>query len=144
MASIHSAPQRLPADCVPSQVVVSIKEYPELIGRSDRVHFASMPGQRQAIVTQDLDDFRALLAEAIRAAAKTYCLVGVLARVLLSRKAVGQVVEMLEPLLRQHPGHEDLIAWRSELWLQDEGPPIGVCGWKRSSQQSRSSCPGWC
>lgn len=67
-----------------------------------------------------------------------------LARVLLSRKAVGQVVEMLEPLLRRHPGHEDLIAWRSEVWLPDEGPPIGVCGWKRSSQQSRSICPGWC
>jgi hypothetical protein len=52
--------------------VPSIKEYPELIGRSDRVHFASIPGQRQAIVTQDLDDFCPLLAEAIRTATKTY------------------------------------------------------------------------
>jgi hypothetical protein len=103
--------------------VIAVKEHPELIGRSDRVHFASMPEQRRAIVTQDLGDFRPLLAEAMRAATKTYGLVCVPARVSLSRKAIGQVVEALERLLRQHPGDEDLIARGGEVWLPDEDPP---------------------
>jgi predicted nuclease of predicted toxin-antitoxin system len=103
--------------------VIAVKEHPELIGRSDRVHFASMPEQRRAIVTQDLGDFRPLLAEAMRAATKTYGLVCVPTRVSLSRTAIGQVVEALERLLRQHSGDEDLIARGGEVWLPDEDPP---------------------
>ncbi|HEY3865965.1 MAG TPA: DUF5615 family PIN-like protein [Solirubrobacteraceae bacterium] len=99
--------------------VIAVKERPELIGRSDRVHFASAPEQRRAIVTQDLGDFRPLLAEAMRSGTKTYGLVCVPARVSLSRQAIGQVVEALAQLLRQHPGDEDLIGRGGEIWIPD-------------------------
>lgn len=103
--------------------VIAVKERPELIGRSDRVHFASAPEQRRAIVTQDLGDFRPLLAEAMRSGAKTYGLVCVPARVSLSRQAVGQVVESLAQLLQQHQGDEDLIGLGGEIWLSDKPQP---------------------
>jgi predicted nuclease of predicted toxin-antitoxin system len=103
--------------------VIAVKEHPELIGRSDRVHFASMPEQRRAIVTQDLGDFRPLLAEAMRSGAKTYGLVCVPARVSLSRQAISQVVKSLKQLLRQHPGDEDLIDRGGEVWLLDKPQP---------------------
>jgi Domain of unknown function (DUF5615) len=98
--------------------VIAVKEHPELIGRADRVHFASMPEQRRAIATQDLGDFRPLLAEAMRATTKTYGLVCVPARVQLSREAIGQLVESLSKLLQQHPGDEDVIDRGGEIWLQ--------------------------
>jgi Domain of unknown function (DUF5615) len=97
--------------------VIAVKEHPELIGRADRVHFASMPEQRRAIVTQDLGDFRPLLAEAMRAGTKTYGLVCVPARVSLSRGAIGQVVDSLEQLLQRHPREDDLIDRGGETWL---------------------------
>jgi predicted nuclease of predicted toxin-antitoxin system len=99
---------------------IAVKEHPELIGRSDRVHFASMPAQRRAIVTQDLGDFRPLLAEAMRAGTKTYGLICVPARVSLSRRAVNQVVDSLAQLLQQHPGDEDLVDRGGEVWLSDK------------------------
>jgi hypothetical protein len=97
--------------------VIAVKEHPELIGRSDRVHFASMPEHRRAIVTQDLGDFRPLLAEAMRVSTKTYGLVCVPARVSLSREAIGQVVESLTQLLQEYSGDEDLIDRGGEVWL---------------------------
>lgn len=97
--------------------VIAVKEHPELIGRPDRVHFAAMPEQRRAIVTQDLGDFRPLLAQAMRAGTKTFGLVCVPALVSLSRKAIGQLVTSLEQLLRAHPHDEDLIDRGGEAWL---------------------------
>jgi Domain of unknown function (DUF5615) len=97
--------------------VIAIKERAELIGRADRVHFASMPDQRRAIVTQDLGDFRPLLAQAMRAGMRTYGLVCVPARISLSREAIGQVVQALELLLRRHPDEDDLIDRGGEIWL---------------------------
>jgi predicted nuclease of predicted toxin-antitoxin system len=96
---------------------LAVKARPELIGRSDRVHLASMPAQRRAIVTQDLGDFRPLLAEAMRAGTKTYGLVCVPARLSLSRQTSGLVVDALDRLLREHPGDEALIARGGEIWL---------------------------
>jgi predicted nuclease of predicted toxin-antitoxin system len=98
--------------------VIAVKEHPELIGRPDRVHFASMPEQRRAIVTQDLGDFRPLLAEAMRSGTKTFGLVCVPARVSLSRQAVGQLVRSLEQLLRENPEDDDLVSRGGEAWLQ--------------------------
>lgn len=98
--------------------VIAVKERSELIGRPDRVHFAAMPEQRRAIVTQDLGDFRPLLAEAIRAGTKTYGLICVPARISLSRQAVGQVVTSLEQLLQENPEDDDLIDRGGETWLQ--------------------------
>jgi hypothetical protein len=97
--------------------VLAVAERPELLGRSDRVHFASMSGQRRAIVTRDLGDFRPLLAEALRAGAKTYGLVCVPARVSLSRESIGHLVDSLEQLLREHPGDAAAIDRGGELWL---------------------------
>lgn len=99
--------------------VIAVKEHPELIGRADRVHFASMPEQRRAIVTQDLGDFRPLFGEAMRAGRKTYGLVCVPARVPLSRNAIGHLVGSIERLLHQHPGDDDLIDRGGEVWLPD-------------------------
>ncbi len=97
--------------------VTAVKEQPELIGRPDRVHFASMPEQRRAIVTQDLGDFRPLLAQAMRTGAKTYGLVCVPARISLSRGASGQLIASLEQLLRRHSGDDDLSERGGETWL---------------------------
>jgi hypothetical protein len=99
--------------------VIAVKEHPELVGRSDRVHFASMPEQRRAIVTQDLGDFRPLLGEAMRAGVKTYGLVCVPARVSLSRGTIGQLVVSLERVLGDHPGDEDLIDRGGEVYPLD-------------------------
>lgn len=111
--------------------VAAVKEHPELIGRSDRVHFASMPEQSWAIVTQDLGDFRPLLSEAMRAGRKIYGLVCVPARVSLSREAIGQVVGSLEQLLQRHPGDESLIDRGGEVWLPDTPPEIGRAASRR-------------
>lgn len=97
--------------------VLAVAERPELLGRADRVHFASMSQQRRAIVTRDLGDFRPLLAEALRAGAKTYGLVCVPTRISLSRASIGQLVDSLEQLLREHPGDDDAIDRGGELWL---------------------------
>lgn len=123
--------------------VIAIKEHPELIGRPDRVHFASMPDQRRAIVTQDLGDFRPLLAEAMRSGTKTYGLVCVPARVSLSRKATGQVVEALDRLLRRHPRDEDLIDRGGEIWLPDKpSPSASGSGTTRALRMSAGSWKG--
>lgn len=98
--------------------VVAVKEQPELIGRPDRVHFASMPEQRRAIVTKDLGDFRPLLSEAMRAGAKTYGLVCVPARTPISRGALGALVQSLDELLRAHPGDEGATDRGGEIWLE--------------------------
>lgn len=100
--------------------VLAVKERPELIGRPDRVHFASMPEQRRAIVTQDLGDFRPLLAEALRTGRKTYGLVCVPARLSLSRQTIGPVVDALDQMLRRHPADDDLLARGGETWLSLE------------------------
>ncbi len=97
--------------------VLAVAERPDLLGRSDRVHFASMSEQRRAIVTRDLGDFRPLLAEALRAGAKTYGLVCVPARVSLSRESIGRLVDSLERLLREHPGDDAAIDRGGEIWL---------------------------
>lgn len=97
--------------------VAAVQEHAKLIGRADRVHFASMHEQRRAIVTQDLGDFRPLLARAMHAGTKTYGLVCVPSRVSLSREATGQLVSSLEQLLQRHPGEEDLIGRGGEVWL---------------------------
>ena len=101
--------------------VLAVKENDQLIGRADRVHFAAMPEQRRAIVTQDLGDFRPLLTEAMRAGTKTYGLICVPARVSLSRSSIGQLVRSLDELLRQHPNDDSVANLGGEVWLQSSG-----------------------
>lgn len=101
--------------------VMAVQEHPRLTGRSDRVHFASMSDQRRAILTQDLGDFRPLLAAAMRDSQKTYGLVCVPTRVSLSRKAIGPLVTALDELLRRHQSDDAAIDHGGEIWLAVAG-----------------------
>jgi hypothetical protein len=98
--------------------VVAVAERSDLVARADRVHFASAPEHRRAIVTQDLGDFRPLLAETLRSGRVTYGLVCVPAQFPLSRRTIGDAVRALDDLLRRYPGDEELIARGGETWLQ--------------------------
>jgi hypothetical protein len=97
--------------------VIAVGERADLRGRSDRVHFASLPDQRRAIVTRDLGDFRPLLAEALRAGSETYGLVCVSRRFSLSREATGRLVRALDSLLRRHPELDAAVKLGGEIWL---------------------------
>jgi hypothetical protein len=99
--------------------VVAVGERADLKGRSDRVHFASLPDEQRAIVTRDLGDFRPLLADALRAGAKTHGLVCVSRRFSLSRTDIGRLVRALDGLLRTHPQADAAIERGGEIWLDD-------------------------
>jgi predicted nuclease of predicted toxin-antitoxin system len=98
--------------------VVAVAERSDLVARADRVHCASAPDHRRAIVTQDLGDFRPLLAESLRAGRPTYGLVCVPGQFPLSRRTIGEAVQAMDELLRRFPGDEDLTAQGGEIWLQ--------------------------
>lgn len=99
--------------------VLAVGEHPHLRGRPDRVHFASLPEQRRAIVTRDLADFRPLLSEALRQGQPSYGLVCVPRRFSLNRDGVGRLVRALEALLTSSPDPESVVARGGEIWLQD-------------------------
>lgn len=101
--------------------VVAVGERPDLKGRADRVHFASLPDEQRAIVTRDLGDFRPLLAEALRAGAKTYGLICVSRRSRLNRDGIGRLVGVLDTLLRAHPAPDAAVGLGGEIWLEE--PP---------------------
>lgn len=96
--------------------VLAVVERPDLRGRADYVHFAAVAGERRAIVTEDVADFRPLLAEAILAGAVNYGLICVPARRFpRARQTVGRVIAALDALLVEHPG-DDALRDR-EIWL---------------------------
>lgn len=98
--------------------VIAVGERPGLAGRSDRVHFATAPDQRRAIVTHDLGDFRPLLAAALRRGEPTYGLVCLSRRFRLSRRNLGRLVSSLDELLQSHPEDDALVRrYGGELWL---------------------------
>jgi predicted nuclease of predicted toxin-antitoxin system len=99
--------------------VIAVGERDDLRGRSDRVHFASLPDQQRAIVTRDLGDFRPLLAQALRSGTQTYGLVCVPRRFSLSRKAIGRLVRALDALLASHAAADAAIKRGGEIWLDD-------------------------
>lgn len=99
--------------------VVAVAEQADLRGRSDRVHFASQPDQRRAIVTRDLADFRPLLAEELRRGNRTEGLVCVPRRFALSCAGTGRLVRALDQLLRAHQDQDAAVALGGEIWLQD-------------------------
>jgi predicted nuclease of predicted toxin-antitoxin system len=100
---------------------VSVGERNDLRGRPDRVHFASLPGERRVIVTRDLADFRPLLAEALRRGTPTFGLVCVPARFPLNRDGIGRLVAALDALLQANPEVDAAVSLGGEIWLQD--PP---------------------
>lgn len=98
--------------------VVAVSERPELRGLADEVQFATSPEQRRAIVTENVGDFRPLLANAARAGTTNYGLVCVSARRFpRSKNTIGRMVEALHALLGAHPG-DDAVRDR-ELWLRE-------------------------
>lgn len=101
--------------------VVAVGERADLRGRSDRVHFASLPDEQRAIVTRDLGDFRPLLTEAQRRGSSTYGLVCVPARFPLNRDGIGRLVAALDALLTAHPAVDAAVSLGGEIWLQE--PP---------------------
>ena len=103
--------------------VIAVSERPELRGRPDRVHFASLPDQQRAIVTRDLGDFRPLLAEALRRGTPTYGIVCVSHRFPLTRSDIGRLVGALAALLDANPDPNDIIRQGGEVWLEDPPPP---------------------
>ncbi len=103
--------------------VIAVGERQDLKGRSDRVHFASLPDEQRAIVTRDLADFRPLLTEALRRGSPCYGLICVPHRFPLSRQAIGRIVKALEALLDAHPESDALMKRGGEIWLDDPPPP---------------------
>jgi predicted nuclease of predicted toxin-antitoxin system len=99
--------------------VVAVGERSDMRGRSDRVHFASLPDERRAIVTRDLGDFRPLLAAALRSGTQTYGLVCVPRRFASSRKELGRLVRALKALLESHPEDDAVVRRGGEVWLDD-------------------------
>jgi hypothetical protein len=98
--------------------VIAVKERPELIARSDHLHFASMHEQHRVIVTQDLADFRPLLRQAMNTGQKTYGLVCVPSRIKLRRDTSGQLVRALDELLKADPDDEAALTRGGEIWLR--------------------------
>lgn len=97
--------------------VIAVKERPDLIARSDRAHFASTRDQRRAIVTQDLGDFRPLLEQAANAGETTYGLICVPSKVRLRREATGQLIAVLDRLLKENPDDDAAVKRGGEIWM---------------------------
>jgi nucleoside-diphosphate-sugar epimerase len=98
--------------------VVAVSERPLLRGLADEVHFAAGPAERRAIVTENVGDFRPLLAAAARAGTANYGLVCVSGRRFpRATKTIGAMVLALDALLRAHP--EDDALRDREIWLRE-------------------------
>jgi len=100
--------------------VIAVKERPHLIGRSDRVQFAALPEERRAIVTEDVGDYRPLLAAALRRGDKAFGLLCVNPRRFPRRRGeIGRIVAALDAFLTANPRDEDLLDAGGEAWLRE-------------------------
>lgn len=98
--------------------VVAVAEHRAMRSLADEVHFAASPEQRRAIVTENVGDFRPLLAHAARTGTSNYGLVCVSPRRFpRSRNTIGRLIAALDALLRANPD-DDALCDR-EWWLQD-------------------------
>jgi len=105
--------------------VVAVTERPGLRGRADRVHLAGMSTERRAIVTEDVGDFRPLLAEAMRRGDPTWGLVLVSPRRFpRAGSEVGRLVAALDALLRERPEDDAALAAGGEIWLRRSGQGV--------------------
>jgi Domain of unknown function (DUF5615) len=100
--------------------VIAVKERPHLIGRSDRVQFAGSRDERRAIVTEDVGDYRPLLASAVRRGERTFGLLCVNPRRFPRRRGeVGRLIAALDAFLAANPRDEDLMDAGGEAWLRE-------------------------
>jgi predicted nuclease of predicted toxin-antitoxin system len=99
--------------------VVAVGEHPDLKGRSDHVHFACLADEQRVIVTQDLRDFRPLLAAAMRTGTPTYGLICVSRRFQPSGAQCGRLVRALDHFLERNPDADAVMSRGGELWLED-------------------------
>lgn len=97
--------------------IVAVAESRTLAGRPDRMHFASAPSERRAIVTRDVRDFRPLLAHAMRSGEATYGLICLSYRWRLSARGIGELADALDALLRTHPEDDAAVRRGGEIWL---------------------------
>lgn len=103
--------------------VVAVAERPGLSGRSDRLHFAAMADERRVIVTEDLGDYRFLLARALRVGEPTFGLICVSPRRFpRSLGGVSRMVAALDALLLACPRDDAAVAAGGEIWLEDPRP----------------------
>ena len=98
--------------------MVAVQEEARLTGLSDEVDFATSPKERRAIVTENLMDFRPLLAMAIKAGRTNYGLVCVSPKTFpRSKRHIGLMIEAFEAFLTAHP-EDGAIQGQGEYWLQ--------------------------
>jgi uncharacterized protein DUF5615 len=116
----HCAPEIAEQLRLRGHDVLAVKERPHLIGRSDRVQFAGLPDQRRAIVTEDVGDYRPLLASAVRRGERTFGLLCVNPRRFPRRRGeIGRLVAALDAFLQANPSDDDLMGTGGEAWLRD-------------------------
>ena len=100
--------------------VVAVSERSGLLGRADRVRVAAMAGERRAVATEDVGDFRPLMTEVARHGSATFGLICVSPRRFpRRRKDIGRLVTALDALLRAHPEEDAALAAGGELWLTE-------------------------
>jgi len=95
--------------------VVAIKERPEWIQLSDDEVLALAIGERRAVVTNNLRDYRPRAAALVAAGSGHFGLIYVPADYRRTRRDTGRIVKALEKILAAEPGESGLT--NREAWL---------------------------
>lgn len=93
---------------------ISVKERPDLVGRSDREVFAAMASEGRAIVTNNAADFTPLFIEAIAFEEQHAGLLLTSDRSLPRRReGIGRFVDVLDLLFHSNEGRDaiDEVRW---------------------------------
>jgi predicted nuclease of predicted toxin-antitoxin system len=99
--------------------VIAVAERRELRGRTDAEVLEAATGDQRAIVTENVRDFRPLVANALHHGAPVAGLVCVSPREFpRSREGSRRMVEALIAMLGRFPGDHDLLAAGGEVWLR--------------------------
>ncbi len=85
----------------------------DLLGRSDRLILEIATSEGRAVVTNNVKDFRPLAAERLARGQSHAGLILLPSSRTRSRAAIGNLVDSIEAVLREHPGGLD----SSERWI---------------------------